>query len=299
MKISAINTIKNITFSKTVKNPVSFKQGQDIFVRSSKKSPKTFEEIINNKRKFEISDYKSLKPSQIEEAKKLADGGVICTVEENLFAGKLVKKYLDKTYGKDKYVFACIGTSPSGIGRVLEFMGVETKYFPVSNFRAYAGINNYLDDNPEAENKYLSFINEQGINDEKINKNDKTVLFVDYTDRGHTLERFELFMKERAKVDNKKIKYVSLNDILTESLPVKDFNEDYFRLSAYMTTFLACGQIAQYAGIPHLEVEQFENIDSIFNKNTEKKPALFNLLLMDKLKKQGKLKENPLNKDSL
>lgn len=297
MKISAINTIKNITFSKTVSNPVSFKQGQDIFVKSS--PTKTFKQIIENKRKFDISDYKSLSPSQIKEAKELADEGVIYTAEENLYAGELVKNYLDKTYGKDKYVFACIGTSPSGIGRVLEFMGVETKYFPATNFRAYQWINDYLDENSEAENKYLSFINEQGINEEEINKKDKTILFVDYTDRGDTLERFELFMKERAKIDNEKIKYISLNDILTGCLPVRAFNEDYFRLSGYMTTFLTCGEIEKYAGIPHLRVQDFKDIDIIFNKNTGKKPALYNLLLMEKLNEQGKLKENPLNKDSL
>ena len=297
MKISAINTIKNNYF--TQNRPVSFKQGQDIFVRSSKKSPKTFEEIINNKRKFEISDYKSLKPSQIEEAKKLADDTTIYTVEENLFAGKLVKKYLDKTYGKNKYVFACIGTSPSGIGRVLEFMGVETKYFPATNFRAYQYISDYLDKNPETENKYLSFLYEQGINEENIKNNNKTILFVDYTHRGETLKCFENFIKNRAKIDNKKIEYVSLNDIFTESLPVKDFNEDYFRLCDYLTSYLAYGRMAEYAGIPHLELEQFKDIDTIINKNTEEAPALFNLLLIDELKKQGKLKENPKNRRSL
>ena len=132
-----------------------------------------------------------------------------------------------------------------------------------------------------------------------IKNNDKTVLFVDYTHRGDTLECFESFIKNRAKIDDEKVEYISLNTLMTEALPVIDFNEDYFRLCDYMTTYLACGEISKYAGIPHLKVEDFKDIDEIFNKKNDLTTNLFNLLVIDKLKKQGKLKENPLNKNSL
>ena len=298
MKITAINTINNISFAQKT-NFVFPKNDEDVFVKSTPKEHISFFDITNNKRKFEISDYKTLSKKEIESRKKLATEQLIYDVEENIYAGSLVKKYLDKTYGKNKYIFACIGNSPAGIGRVLEFMGVETKYFPATNFRAFPYISNYLDNHPKAENKYLSFLHNQGISEENIKNNDKTILFVDYTHRGDTLKCFEEFIKNRAKIDNEKIKYISLNDILTESLPVKDLNDDYFRLCDYMTRFLAAATISEYAGIPHLQIEEFENIDEIFNKKNDLTTNLFNLILIDKLNKKGKLKENPLNKDSL
>lgn len=297
MKISAINTINKITFNKKI--PSVSMRGQDIFVKSTPTEYKSFFEITNSKRKFDISDYKKLSKREIESRKKLASEQTIYAVEENIYAGKLVKKYLDKTYGKDKYVFACIGTSPAGIGRVLEFMGVETKYFPATNFRAYPYISDYLDKNPKSENNYLSYLKEQGIDEEKIKNNNKTILFVDYTHRGDTLECFENFIKNRAKIDDEKVKYLSLNDILTESLPVKDFNEDYFRLCDYTSTYLACAKMEDFAGVPHLNVEQFEDMDEIINKHNDLQTNLFNLLVIDELNKQGILKENPQNKESL
>lgn len=297
MKISAINSIKNNYFIKN--KPVSFKQGQDVFVKSAPTEYKSFFEIINKKRKFDISDYKSLSPREIESKKRLADESLTYAVEENIFAGNLVKDYLDKTYGKDKYVFACIGTSPSGIGRVLEFSGVETKYLPVTNFRAYTYISDYLDKNPDAENKYLSFLKTQGIDEKTIKNNDKTVLFVDYTHRGDTLECFECFIKNRAKIDDKKVEFISLNDLMTEALPVKDYTEDYFRLCDYMTSYLAAAKISEYAGVPHLRLEEFKDMDEIINEYNDLPTNLFNLLVIDELNKQGKLIENPKNKKSI
>ena len=63
MKISAINTfnkIKNINFSKPTSTPVAFKQGMDIFTKESKYIGVDLPSKILSKRKFEISDYKSL-----------------------------------------------------------------------------------------------------------------------------------------------------------------------------------------------------------------------------------------------
>ena len=90
MKISAINTIKNNYF--TQNRPVSFKQGQDIFVRSSKKSPKTFEEIAQSKRKFDISDYKSLSKKEIKIAKEKANGLTEQAAKDNIFVAKYIKE---------------------------------------------------------------------------------------------------------------------------------------------------------------------------------------------------------------
>lgn len=295
MKITAVNTIKNNYF--TQNRPVSFKQGQDTFVKSSQ--PKTFEQITQSKRKFDISDYKSLSKKEIKIAKEKANGLTEQAAKDNIFVAEYIKEYLDKIYGEDKYVFACIGTSPSGIGRVLEFMGVETKYFPASDFRDYGRICKVLDNNPKADNTYLSFLNSQGITNEEIENNDKTVLFVDYADRGYTLECFEKFIKGRAKINSKKVKFKDIYHMIGYATKDVESLEKEMRIMKYINKYLVSAAIADYTGVPHLSVYNFENFDKVLKENDLMSSKLYNLLIIDELNNKGKLKENPLNKNSL
>lgn len=59
-------------------------------------------------------------PEEIEEA-----------VMDNIYLADDLKKYLDKKYGENGYIFASIGTPPSLVAKVFEYMGVETKYLPI------------------------------------------------------------------------------------------------------------------------------------------------------------------------
>ena len=303
MRISPINTIKNIYFQQKVQsNPIAFKQGFDIFTHETKSPEIDLPYRVLRKRKFEISDYKSLKPQQIDKTKANLPTKIKKAVNENMFTGELLKNYFDEIYGEDKYIFACIGTSPAGIGRFMEFSGVETKYFPISSFRGSSDYNRErLERFPKETEKYISFLKNNGITPEEIEKSDKTILFTDYTSTGDTLKSFEVIVREKTGIgDTNKIKFVSLNDELAKAdshfnLPPKKS----LRINDYINQYLTCGDIFLYGGIPHLQIFDFKDVNKIIKKRTSEAAKLFNFGIIDKLNKQGKLKENPLNKNSL
>ena len=303
MKISPINTIKNISFQQRMQNnQIAFKQGLDIFCRKTESPKIDLPHKISRKRKFEISDYKSLKPEQIEKIKANLPTKIKKAVSENMFTGELLKNYFDEIYGEDKYIFACIGTSPAGIGRVMEFSGVETKYLPISSFRGSSDYNrDRLERFPKEKEKYISFLKNNGITPEEIEKNDKTILFTDYTSTGDTLKSFEVIVREKAGIgDSDKIKFLSLNDELAKA--DSHFNlqpKKSIRINDYINQYLTCGEIYLYGGVPHLQIFDFKDVNKIIKKPTTEEAKLFNFGIIDKLNKQGKLKENPLNKNSL
>ena len=302
MKISAINTIKNITYKKFTNKPVSFKQGIDIFVHEKKETEINLPCKIKDKKKFDINDYNKLSTTQIEEIRENLPTDVKKAVKETIFTGKLLKDYFDEIYGEDKYIFACIGTSPSGIGRFMEFSGVETKYFPITGFRGdidYAC--NRLNRYPKETEKYLSFLKEKGITPEEIEKNNKIILFTDYTSTGETLNNFEMIVRERAGIgDSDKIKFLAINDELAKADSHFKLNhKKSLRINDYINKYLTSAKICDFTGIPHLQIFDFKNTNKIIKNHKSDKAKLFNFAIIDELNKQGKLIENPLNKNSL
>ena len=263
------------------------------WVRSSK---------ILSKRRFEISDYKSLSTEQIEKTRENLPSVVKKAGSETIFTGKLLKKYLDEIYGEDKYIFVCIGTSPSGIGRFMEFSGVETKYFPITDFRgdvdyARRRLNRY----PKETEKYISFLNKNGINPKDIETNDKTILFVDFTSTGETLQNFEMLVRERAELkDSKKIKFIDINEAIAKADSHFDLSKkESNRANDYVLKYMCSASICPYGGIPHLQISEFNKIDKIIKTKTNEEAKLFNFYIIDKLAQKNELKENPLNRNCI
>ncbi len=294
MRIQAINTIRNNYFKQN--RPVSFKQEQDAFIKNSQ--PKTFEQFAQSKRKFDISDYKSLSEKEIKIAKEKATDLTKNAAKDSIVIANILKKNLDKTYGENNYILACIGTSPSGLGRVLEFSGVETKYIPLSNFKGdERSIFKRLTQNKKGEEKYISFLKEQNViptNEE----NEKTILFIDYTHTGESLENFEAFIKKRCNIQHNRIKFLDLEKTLHQTSKDSIFEEES-NIFDYIFKYCICCMIEDLTGVPHLDISDFKNIDKKLKEETNIQAKLFNLIIIDELNKQGKLKENPLNKNSL
>lgn len=302
MKISAINTIKNITLPKITTQNVTFKQSMDIFVHKNKEAKIELPQEIKNKRKFEIPDYKSLSTEQIEHIKTQIPAKTKKAAKESIFTGEILKNYLDEIYGKDKYIFACIGTSPSGIGRFMEFSGIETKYFPISGFKGdvdYA--RNRLNRFPKETEKYLSFLKKQGITSDEIENSDKTILFVDYTSTGETLKNFEMLVREKANIGNSsKIKFLDIKEEIAKADSLFNLNpKNNLRINDYITKYMCSAEICDYTGIPHLQIFDFKQINKIIKNHKSEDAKLFNFAIIDELNLQGKLKENPLNKKSI
>ena len=285
---------------------------EDVFISTTKKKK---DPIESNKRKLDISDYKSLSEKEIEDFKsKYCDESEIRMATRDVNLAIKFKKSLDEKYGEGNYIFECIGTSPSTIGRVLEFMGVETHYLPISNIRKYQTAesicHNHIDKNKEGKAEYSKFLKSQGISKEEIEKSNKTYLFYDYTVSGTTLNYFKEILKNcfDIPVDNNNVEFRTLNEDFANlfyytvdengvfhNVGSKEKDDCYY----FIRQELEQSRAALYGGIAHLGFFDLEHIADIQKDTTGENSKIFNFLVIDKLNEMGLLKENPANKNSL
>ena len=293
LKLPFIQKVVPLSFSQ--KSVVFKALQQDTFTLSDKeRQKKEVETLLSKKRKFNISSYKKLSSSDIEKINETIVSRTHSAGERSVDIALDLKDYLDKTYGANNYVFCCIGTSPAGVARVFEFMGVETKYLPISGLTHVRDFEYYCNLYPD----YLAFLSEQGLTKEKMEKSKKTYLFLDYTYTGNSLKVFEEMMRNEFGLDTQNSIYLSMNDILEKN--AKDDEDKYFRARYYIDNYLYSPRISKYTGIPHLPIEFMHMISYKFDDDvTVNRPLArhFNFVVIDILRERGLLKENPKNKD--
>ena len=321
MKISAITNnflpqrIQN-NFSTPV--PTKVNQQGDIYVSFKRKH----QEQLVDKRKFDISDYKVLSPFEKRLILNRCNDKDQKRADTNIELALDIKDELDGMYGEGKYVFECIGTSPAPIARVLEFMGVETHYFPISNLADY-DLNmakKQIEADSVGQKKYSEFLSSQGVKPDMLDNDDRTFVFYDFTQTGTSLGHVRDLLEECYDVPvSYKVRYRSLNNdlhmlyddtLLFSEKKCCSILEDFPRLNAvsdkcrtvldYIRVNLLERDASNYCGIPHLPLENIRNIGFV-----ETSPSLrfeeqkYNFLVIDKLNEMGLLKENPANKVSL
>lgn len=269
--------------------------GQDSFVMS----PETrlnieSKKILSKSKKFDIQDYNSL--SKLDKSVlRSTSADTKEAAEKSLEVGLAVKDHLDKIYGENNYVFVSIGTSPSGVGRVLEFMGVETKYLPISGLSSFYNNDSYKDFSYGFP-AYKTFLEEQVITDEQIDSSNKAYLFFDYTRTGRSLEIFKNMMREYFDVNSQNAQYRSF-DYECYSSSAKKIDPAKYAVD-YVLHYIEGEKIAAYAGVPHLPVWELDKVGECKNFESEKAKK-FNFLIIDELSKKKLLKYNPANKNSL
>lgn len=292
-------------------NPTNFgsfwKAENDYFDKSQElKEKEKYEENqcaqalkLGKKRKFDIDDYKELNVEQKKLLNKKYDFEIERVVDANMYVAEILKKYLDDLYGEDGYIFASIGTSPSGIARYMEFSGVETKYFPISGAKKkLLFFQQELYENQDGLKTYLEFLKSQGISKEDVEKSDKKILFFDFCYSGNTLRNFEALLKAEAQIpDDDKTDFLDISRTLI--IAGRKFDGDYQTIRNYCEHYMMNSHISFVSGVAHLPIGQFKNVNSIIEKETNEKAKAYNFILMEKLDELGKLKENSLNKNSL
>lgn len=262
--------------------------------------------ILATYRKFGVDQYKALTPEQRDLIFSTCNQNTINAARESVKMAMFTKEELDKEYGKGNYVFCCIGTSPSGIARVLEFMGVETKYFPISELRVERELNHrrfsdkkYLDEQGLDFTQYGKFLSEQGISLDEIKKSGKKYLFFDYTCSGHTLKMFKYFLQEAFFIDDLNVEFKSINGYLThramKNVDLKKAEE----VENYVFSYMYRPKMGMYGGIGHLPFRKTNEITAHKYRDTGDFAKKFNLLVMHELQNQGLLKNNPKNRKSL
>ena len=251
--------------------------------------------LLSKDGKFTIDSFKHLSEEENLLLHEVADIDTKMAVNSTIDLGLKFKSYLDEKYGKDKYVFVSIGTSPSGIARVMEFTGVETKYLPVTDLTRVSSEED-MDKHDDKYPTYIKFLKQQGISNEEIDKSGKKYLFYDYTFTGKSLAIFEVLMKNKFGIDSENIEYRSLNkDFMVAGNNIPNFHKD---AGDFIEEYLKDSSMAMYGGVPHLRLDE---MDKVFEKKQGygNAPNLFNFLMIHILDKDGSLKQNPKNKNSI
>lgn len=310
MKLNQIIT-KEQTLTSNVTNPLIDKLRQSILVRQCERklpelpydtcelSPTAkiqaqAKRIYSRSKKFTIDDYNSL--SKLEKA-ILRDASSLSrkAADDSLRVGLKVKQKLDKYNGEDNYVFCSIGTSPSGVARVLEFSGVETKYLPISRLNWLHNVNDWQKHSDKFP-KYQEFLNEQGLSKERVSQSNKKFLFYDFVQQGMSLIVFEKMMKEYFGLDLPNVSFNNFN-YLCQSACAEKIDPPQYSID-YIENYMNVPNISKYGGVPHLSIEDIDRIQEC--KDYERlESKMFNFCIIDALAKKGLLKQNPLNKNSL
>lgn len=289
-----VNPVKNQTAVCTI--PVS-EQSVDTFEPRYSKEKEITYSVLSKIRKFTIKDYRGLDNNKIRALRTVceSDEKTKKASSDNIKMALMLKPYLDEKYGKDKYVFVSIGRSPAGIARVLEFMGVETKYLPISGLRNYPDVYCALGASKGLK-EYGEFLKKQGISNAGISKSDKKYLFFDYTYTGKSLRAYSEIIRDYYGINHNNMHFLSIWDSLKDA--AKDDTALLRQIAEYVTRYLVNSGIEPYGGVSELQVHKLFNINSC-KKFESDKAKKFNFLIIDELSKKSLLKENPANKKSL
>ncbi len=306
MKIQSINPLylyKNTSINNKIANRINNTSTQDTFITSFKAKEEKVtlaNNALSKHNKLGIKVYKNL---SLKEKLAIHTTTLLSTKEqakETVKIAKFLKNTLDKEYGKNKYVFVSIGTSPACIGRAMEFMGVETKYLPISELRFSNSHKEEIKNNWQGQKAYSKFLKSQGIDRETIAKNDKTYLFYDFTASGRTLSKYKEVLSDffDIPVNHSRIKFISINEELTAKAKDNIFIDDE-KVEYYISKNMASQDSYEYAGVPHLNYGSLEKIEEVIKKEKTNTAKRFDFIIITELLKKGLLKNNPLNETSI
>ena len=292
---SIITPVKRVRADGSKKMTLPIRRA-DVFEMSEElKNQKQAYGILSRNDKFSIDSFRSLSEEENLLLRNVADIDTKTAVNATVDLGVKFKSFLDDKYGENGYVFVSIGTSPSGIARVMEFSGVETKYLPVTDLTRVSSEED-IDKHDDKYPTYIQFLKQQGLSKEEIDNSGKIYLFYDYTFTGKSLAIFEVLMKNKFGIDSENIEYHSLNkDLMVAGNTIPNFHKN---ANYYIEEYLKDSSMAMYGGVPHLRLDE---MDKVFTKKQSygNAPNLFNFLMMHILDKSNLLKENPKNKNSI
>lgn len=212
-----------------------------------------------NANTFDINDFRGMPKELKEIIENKIPKNIKITATETIKPIKTLKNFLDKKYGRNKYIFVSIGTSPSTIAKGLEYEGVEVKYLPGSNLQQLLTNENINEIAP-----YLNYINSLGLNRNYLKCSGKKAIFYDYTATGESLRAIKYLTRKYGNLNLFNSRFRSLNKDLS-TLANKMKSPTLF--DNYLATQLNGCQAGLYSTIPHLYIEDFHNIKQIMDKN--------------------------------
>lgn len=206
--------------------------------------------------------------------------------EKSLKAAIAMKGQFDKEFGRDNYVFVSIGTSPAGIARGFEFLGVETKYIPISGVgRTMYNVDELLEIQDTKE--YAKFLDSIGLTKEQTERNGKHLIFCDYTSEGTTLRAAEYVAREVRNLPEDKLHFRSVQEVLKKASETEEEKEFF---EQYVIDYLRDLKIEKYSNTPHLECTDVNSITSVLQNKQPDDVSDFNFAMLNYIDKKGLLK---------
>ncbi len=292
MQVNALNSVNfNLKFSDSPKGIIKPKNALPAFLGNSceaaliqdrKLSCDVFERQNLNSKEIRKSEQETLEPlfypkqrlgvnKRLLNEEKIYNGSRFDDItfttkhgaEVSVSAAKAMKKVLDEEYGKDNYVFVSIGTSPSGVGKALEFMGQDVRYVPFSG--VFLGIDETdyakVPQKYDKTGKYLEFLNSIGLSKQAVECDPRHYIVCDYTCSGSSLRTAEALVRNVLDINSDNVHYCSLTDTLDEYGEICIHEAEVRNIEDYIYSYCAYSIIEDMCGIPHLNYHMLDTIE--------------------------------------
>ena len=165
---------------------------------------------------------------------------------ENIVLASVFKETLDEAFGKGKYKFVSIGTSPACIAKVLKLTGSDVVSLPMS-FSKTSSAKKWLDNSPYLEN-YQRYMNECSLSNESLEAEGKVAVVCDFANSGRSLELAQYMLTGPLWLNKDNIRIVTMNDIIQNSDRISNEWKE-----KYMKEYLYQEQMEQYCDVPHFD----------------------------------------------
>lgn len=212
------------------------------------------------------------------ECKKAAD--------YSIETGILIKQFLDEVYGADGYSFVSVGTSPAGVARVMEYLGADVKYMPISKLggkfaRLTGDCNDGNDLGEYLSKEYCAYLDSIGLTKSEVEKSGRKPIVCDYCESERTLDKITYYLALTREIP---VSCINMNNIVLRRAEYSKYPE---KVVNYAWKYLRNGAISEFAGVPHLDYKHTEQITELVNKNPSKESKEFDFTLLYQLKNRG------------
>jgi adenylate kinase family enzyme len=205
---------------------------EDFLFEFGKLSKEEYDDIIKNH------------PSFITKADKYIEKYYNGKCMPKDFATIVVKmhNYFNKNYKNDRII--SVGTSPATLTEQLEALGHKVVYIPISNMHTVTLNPKFF--NSESLRTVLKYAKSKNLNDGKQN------LVLDFTMTGTTLSKITNYLREYCKIENSKIRGLSLNVLL--DLVLNNTSENQQEIKEEYLNDLFCSNVGTISNVPHYSI---------------------------------------------
>ena len=208
--------------------------------------------------KEQFDDFKKAYPRAISTfEREISDE---TSLQPNLFAKAAIaiRKMADYERKIDDPRIIAIGTSPAAIANVMELMGSDVTYLPISGFSGFYSLYTYDDSmsmfKDQSQNAKICFdyLKSKGFEGDC---DGKPVIILDYSNSGNTLYNTRLMLEERNNIKQDNIITFSVGKILSAYSQIFDFELLSRKEQIELDRNMFYEHVAKISSTPHFELD--------------------------------------------